>query len=178
MKEPTSSTRPVLAKGEKDVHIIFVPDDAVPCVSHANPTTAELQQVATHIGKPELTDVIVFAGQPWHFAGDALRKHPDVHKRFPLTILKLYRRTGDRAVWWSEHELTITGIDKEEPKHDNTAIYPFSQKPETRVEIVMDKTIWVARSTVPVDTAYGQEYKITFVMDGKKIDPNMDCIGN
>ena len=36
----------------------------------------------------------------------------------------------------------------------------------------------VARSEVPVETAYGQEYKITFVMDGKTIDPNMDCDHN
>jgi hypothetical protein len=174
----TLSTGPDLDNEERGVHIIFVPDDAVPCLSHADPTAAELQQVATHIGEPQPTDVIVFCGRPWHFAGGALRKHPEVHKLFPMTILKLYRQTHDRAAWWSEREFQITAIEKEDLKHDGTAVYPFSQMPEARAATVANGTIWVARSTVPVDAAYGQEYKITFVMDGKTIDPNMDCVGN
>jgi hypothetical protein len=36
---------------------------------------------------------------PYHFAGDALA---DVHKAFPKTVLKLFRTTKDRAVWWSD----------------------------------------------------------------------------
>lgn len=169
---------PDLVKEERGVHIIFVPDDAVPCQSHADPTPDELKQVASHIGPTQETDVIVFGGRPWHFAGNALRKHPGVHHTFPNTVLKLRRSTRDRAVWWSEKPFTITAIEQEDPKDANRARYPFSQPPETRPQSTFGGTIFVARSTVPVDAAYGQEYKISFQMEGRTIDPNMDCINN
>ncbi len=174
----TLSTGPDLAKEEKGVHIIFVADDAVHAVSAADPTAAEMKQVATHIGKPKATDVIVFGGNPWHFAGGELRKHPEVHRQFPETVLKLFRKTQDRAVWWSEHEFRITGIEKEEPENDGTAAYPFAFAPEARLQPISGQRIWVARSSVPVNDAYGQEYKITFTIEGRTIDPNMECVGN
>jgi hypothetical protein len=99
-----------------------------------------------------------------------------VHKRFPNTVLKLFRTTQDRAVWWSEQEFKITTIEKENPKRDGTAPYPFEVEPQSTRQMITGQAIWVARSAVPRDTAYGQEYKITFEMGGKTIDPNMDCI--
>jgi hypothetical protein len=171
------SRGPALEPNQKGVHIIFVPLDTVTCVSPSHPTDAELAQVALHIGQPTETDVIVFAGQPWHFAEGKLRKHPEVHKLFRDTILTLYKSKRDTAVWWSEKEFMITGIDKEDPKKNFTADYPFGAKPDAERKTIDGKPVWVAKSTVPVDTAYGQEYKITFEMGGQRIDPNMDCNG-
>jgi hypothetical protein len=154
---------------------MLVRDEAVACVSHAHPTASELHQVATRIGKtPAMTDVVVFGGRPFHFAGGKLRDHPQVHRDFPGTILVLYKSRRNTAVWWSEEQFTITRIEKEHPQNAGTADYPFDETPVTMPE----GDLWVARSKVPKDTAYGQQYKITFTMGGRTIDPNMDCDGN
>ena len=106
------------------------------------PTAEQLAEASNYIGSPEQTDVIVFAGRPWHFAGDKLQKHPEVHDLFPdTTILTL--SDGEKAVWWSELEFAITSIDQElHPHHSLTAPapppgpapYPFTFKPMTRTE--------------------------------------------
>jgi hypothetical protein len=167
---------PDLAADERGVHIIFVPDDVVPCGSPSNPTENELKEVAKHIGKPAPTDVIVFGGNPLHFAGEKLKKHPNVHKTNPETVLKLYRSTHDRAVWWSEKDFQINKFEQETPGDDKKAKEPFDQIPPTERQNSLGGAIFVARSGVPVSQAYGQEYKMTFKMDGRTIDPNMDCV--
>jgi hypothetical protein len=174
----TLSTGPDLAAEERGVHIIFVPDDLVSCGSPGNPTDDELKQVAQHIGYPAPTDVIVFGGRPWHFAQGLLKKHPEVHTSNPETVLKLDRRTHDRAVWWSENQFTITRIEQEHPQNVKLAPSPFAESPVTRSQSDTTGLLWVARSPLPMNNAYGQEYKITFEMEGKTIDPNMDCVNN
>lgn len=179
------SVGPALGPGEKGVHIIYVPVDVI--VREMNldglgggPVGAvTLAQVAKHIGKPAMTDVIVFAGKPWHFAGGALREHPKVHEDYPETVLKLFRKRKEKAVWWSEHAFEIFKIVPHPPKRDGAADYPFSDKPTTVTEVASDhKTIFIARSTIPIQDADDQEYKIAFHMEGENIDPNMYCDGN
>jgi hypothetical protein len=173
------SAGPVLAAEERGVHIIFVPDGAVSCGSPGNPTDDELTKVAELVGFPAPTDIIVFCGQSYHFAGEKLKKHPGVHGTNPETVLKLDRRTHDRAVWWSETQFTITGIAQEHPQNSRLAPSPFAGSPVTTRE--PDSTtgpLWVARSPLPTNNAYGQEYKITFQMEGRTIDPNMECGNN
>jgi hypothetical protein len=185
---PNLSRGPRLA--ERGVHIIFVPDGVggVEPGSEALPTEDQLTEAARYIGHPDLTDVIVFAGRPWHYAEGKLRKHPEVHDDFPHTVLELSVERGERAVWWSEFEFKITKIA--EHPHDGTdtpaavphdpAPPPFDS-PATQAEDDVDKSqakIHVARSTVPDPGAKGFEYKITFIKNGqsKEIDPNMRCI--
>jgi len=173
----TLATGPDLAAEERGVHIIFVPDDAVPCGSPGNPTEQELKLVAQHVGFPAPTDIIVFCGLPWHFADGKLKKHPDVHATNPETVLRLDRRTHDRAVWWSEKNFEIKKFEQETPD-TSKAKEPFDHIPSTRPQDSVGASIFVARSEVPRDDAYGQEYKITFKMNGITIDPNMECDGH
>jgi hypothetical protein len=170
------------------VHIIRVPNDvAVGQVKGGHVTKDGQAQVAKHVGKPKQRDVIVYAGLPWHMAENELQPHPEVHARFPDSILKLHRAKPhgpESAVWWSEHEFTITTIADEDvhdasdahPPHTSfvdAVPYPFGEKPRTHREAAMDGTrIFVARSSVPV--AAGR-YKICFMMEGEQIDPNMHC---
>ena len=162
---------PLDKERERGVHIIFVARDR--SIQQA-PSRNELDIVAKNVGQANKTDVVVFAGKPWHLVNGKLRKHPEVHHDFPDTVLHL--RTGiDSAVWWSETAFQITGIVQETP-NALTAGYPFSEKPLAKQDMVDGEKLWVARSTVPVPTAFGQEYKITFDMAGEAIDPNMDCI--
>jgi hypothetical protein len=172
----TLSAGPVLAAEERGVHIIFVPDNAVPCGSPGNPTENELKEVAKFIGFPAPTDIIVFGGKPYHFADGKLKKHPDVHATNPETVLRLDRRTHDRAVWWSETRFTITRIEQEQPPNDRFAPSPFAAAPVTSETDTIG--LYVARSPLPTNNAYGQEYKITFEMEGRTIDPNMECGNN
>jgi len=174
----TLSAGPVLAAEERGVHIIFVPDGAVSCGSPGNPTEDELKEVAKLVGFPAPTDIIVFCGNPFHFAGGKLKKHPEVHTSNPETVLKLDRRTHDRAVWWSETQFTITRIDQEHPQDSRLAPSPFAAPPVTTREPDTTGPLWVARSPLPTNNAYGQEYKITFQMAGSTIDPNMECGNN
>ncbi len=92
-------------------------------------------------------------------------------------MLKLERRTHDRAVWWSETPFKITKIEKEKenPQNIRLAEFPFLQDPVTTSQA---GELFVAKSGVLRDDAYGQEYKITFTMNGSTIDPNMDCVNN
>ena len=182
------SRGPVLAAGDKGVHIIFIPDGIGSGDPGADglPTAPQLAEAASCIGTPKKTDVIVFAGRPWHLAGGLLLPHPQVHALVPETVLDLFIDRGEKAVWWSEGEFNITEIEEEAHNHDPAAAPGPAQQPapppfdipvtqlETDVE-GLAPMIHVARSTVPVEGARGHEYKITFVRNGVPIDPNMRC---
>jgi hypothetical protein len=184
---PDLSIGPELDPGEAGVHIIFVPDEVVLAemglrAFGAGPAAAAtLKHAAKHIGTTITTDIVVFAGQPFHFAKGELHTHPQVHKDHPETILKVYRRRKERVVWWSERPFDIFKIEPETPSADHVRDrdYPFSVKPETITGLASDgKAIFLARSTVPLPLADDREFKIFFRMEGREIDPNMYCDGN
>jgi hypothetical protein len=169
---------------EVGVHIIFLPlDVALGEVDGTHVTTVGLLMAAKHIGVTRPRDIIVFAGQPWHFAQGALHPHPLVHTLFPETVLELHRsgpKGPEQAVWWSERHFTITTIADEAAYHQSTGAaadavpYPFEVKPVTVPANGLDgKPIFMARSTVPLVTG---RYKISFFMEGQLIDPNMHCL--
>ena len=189
------SRGPVLQPGvEQGVHIIFHPAEVeVDPGPDVLPTEGELEAAAAAIGNAEPTDVIVYRGKPWHMVGHKLLKHPEVHVNHDETVLKL-RVEKQKAVWWSEHDFTITRIElHHDTKHPAPAppaaqassapvaaappAKPFPE-PETRIEGSADLTaeLHVARSTVPVRLSKTHEYKITFTRNQRKIDPNMRCI--
>jgi hypothetical protein len=106
---------------------------------------------------------------------DRLEKHPEVHVKYPQTILTLL--VGhQKGVWWSEQHFDITGIGP----HDAAVAAPVPfPTPPTRLESDVDSLapqIHVARSAAPVPEAKQHEYKITFRGNGRTIDPNMKCI--
>ena len=165
---------PVLSDSELGVHIIYMP---VECgVPQAFPT-----------------DIVVFAGKPWHMAGlpghqREPREHPQVHIDFPDTILVISIQPPQSAVWWSEVPFTITSIKPSALDHKNrwypeaktkAPDNPFAPNgpaiPETRTERVNGRDLYVARSAVPVADSNGHMYKIEFTMGGKSIDPDMYC---
>jgi hypothetical protein len=173
---------------DQGVHIIFVPTDVAGGLDGERITPAGQAALRPYIGNPAITDVIVYACRPWHFAGNELQPHPEVHTRFPRTILEVHRdgpAGPERAVWWSEHDFRITIIEdeavhesREASKTTTPAVdaypYPFEQKPMTRPEEALDhRQIFVARSTVPVTAG---RYKISFEIEGQSIDPNMHCL--
>lgn len=179
------SIGPDLGPGEAGVHIIFVRDEVVLAETHLSTfgqgpvAAATLKQAATHIGPTIATDIVVLAGQPFHFAKGELHPHPRVHIDHPETILKLYRRRKERAVWWSERPFEIFDIVPEAGADNVGAPYPFSARLETVSQMAIDnKTIFVARSTIPIAAADDHEYKISFRIEGREIDPNMYCEGN
>ena len=168
------STGPELATNDLGVHIIYVPD-----IGNRTPATfEELELVASMIGlEPKFTDIVVFEGQPWHYAFGHLRKHPEVHHEFPQTRLTLFRKVNHKAVWWSETRFDIVGIGRHEPVRAGAALRPFDP-PKTGVERAKDgRDIYVARSAVPNPDADYQEYKISFTIQGETIDPNTYCDG-
>jgi hypothetical protein len=177
----TPATGPEQREGDVPVHIIFVPLAAVStAVIDGYVSTVTLKEVAKHIGAAAPHDIVVFAGQPFHFAQGELRAHPKVHHDCPETVVKLYRKRGERAVWWSERPFAITHITQEEPKNIDKAETPFGL-PKTEPEKgIASGGIFVARSAVPDARADNQEYKITFTIEGESqpVDPNMYCDGN
>ena len=181
---------PKLEDSELGVHIIYVPDWCGG--EHAG--AAALSQIASQIGNPEPTDIVVYKGQPLHSAGlpghkKEPREHPKVHIDFPATILVISIEPPQSAVWWSEENFTITSIKPSGlthqhkhscyPEADTIApTYPFADDPPappTRIETVNGRDLYVARSTVPVPASAGHMYKIEFSIAGKKIDPDMYC---
>jgi hypothetical protein len=205
MEEHTSSVSgsrsktagPPPKQGEKAVHIIHVPVEQIESELHVTGlargpvTPATLSQVAKHIGQPEPTDIIVFAKQPWHFAGPngqpkALRSHPQVHHDFPETVLVLGK--NDQAVWWSEEPFQVTKVVPSDhppnsarfPEADNGApLYPFNGPDPlvTRIEPHSNGNLFVARSGVPKADAAKHMYKVSFMIDNEPIDPDAYCSG-
>ena len=168
----TLSSGPVLRPGiDKAVHIIFVPPE-VEAPSEA--TEDERLSVAAAVGPVQVTDVIVFRGRPWHVVNGRLEEHPEVHTKFPNTILDISVDRREQAVWWSEQPFKITGITSH---HGGAAPDPF-EKPLTGPERPVGEAaedIHVARSSASSALAKDHEYKISFERDGRIIDPNMRC---
>jgi hypothetical protein len=179
---------------EKGVHIIFHPAEVETDPGpHVLPSPQELKQAAFAIGNAKPTDVIVFRGKPWHMIDHELLKHPEVHVAHPETVLELHVGR-EKAVWWSEHDFTITRIELHAdaaeaaaaptaapPPAASDATAPPSKpfpEPETRIESSADLAaeLHVARSTVPIPESKTYEYKITFTRNQRRIDPNMRCI--
>jgi hypothetical protein len=187
---------PELSDEELGVHIIFVPADCVAGPAHGQSAsagglgTATVAQVSDLVQQAWPTDIVVFAGQPFHVASlpghkKLLREHPQVHQTFPQTVLVISIKDQQRAVWWSETNFTITKI--EPSHHANNPFFreadtiaprsPFASPdpPPTRIENVSGRDLYVARSTVPVAAAAFHMYKIEFTMEGQEIDPDMYC---
>jgi len=181
------SRGPVLEEGvDQGVHIIFLPPeveaDPGPTVL---PSQAELDAAALSVPNARPTDIVVFRGKPWHKVHGRLEKHPEVHVRFPETILEL-RVQEQKAVWWSEHDFRITRIEPHTPAAAaKSASYkeappekPFPEPP-TNLESDVDglaARIHVARSQTPIPEARSFEYKINFTRSGRTVDPNMRCL--
>lgn len=177
------SAGPKPMPGDKLVRIIFVPlEVASGGISGGGQVSlVGLQQIAAHVGTISSTDIVVFAGKPFHYAKGALHGHETAHHDHPETLLKLHRLRKERAVWWSQRSFAITTIRPEEPVKAGAAPYPFETKPLTEAAIATDaQKIFVARSSIPLPTADDQEYKIAFTIEGESepIDPNMYCDPN
>lgn len=175
--EMTLSTGPALAKQEQGVHIIFVPPEVQPDPGpDVYPSEEELDAVSAAIGDVAVTDVIVFAGKPWHKVQGRLRKHPEVHTEFQQTVLKLLIERRETAVWWSEHRFEITEIALHDHAAGGSAPTELP-RPSTADDYDASGTpIHVAKSSVPPEESRNHEYKVTFTRDNHKIDPNMKCI--
>jgi hypothetical protein len=178
MVEANLSRGPKLEPGvDKGVHIIFVPPEvAADPGPDVPPSQKQLDLVAISVPNAKETDVIVFAGKPWHLVNHKLEKHPEVHTKYRQTVLELHVER-EKAVWWSEDYFEITDIG---PHHDTAVAVPEPfPLPTTTSEKDIDgraKPIHVARSKEPDAKARGHEYKITFEWNRRKIDPNMRCI--
>jgi hypothetical protein len=169
------SAGPRSRPGDVDVHILYVPPSVIAAegCSGDDVSAIALQSVAKHVGTPRPHDIIVFAGQPFHFVNGALHDHASAHRGYRETVLQLHRRREERAVWWSERPFAITRIDPELPMKPGAADAPFAT-PKTETD---DQGIYFARSDVPAEEADDQMYKITFTIEGepKPIDPHMYC---
>lgn len=165
------------------VHLILVPlDVAVGEVIDGTVTAAGLGLVAQHVGLAAPTDVVVFAGRPWHAVNGELMGHPEVHQNAPETVLQLSIGRQQNAVWWSEDRFDITGVEFAHhgapgaSASSSVEAFPFRAPLATRVEKDLNgRDIFVARSTVPLPESVDKTYKITFTMDGEVIDPDMHC---
>src|SRR3954465_14210139 len=176
---------PTLSDTELGVHIMYVTVESVlgPAQAASLGTgavgAATLSQVGAQVGQALPTDIVVFAGQPYHMAGLPGHKrephvHPKVHDDFPETILVISISKAQTAVWWRETRFDITSIKPSTHPHANgcypqadsaPAPYPFAAVPPlptTREERVNGRTLYVARSTVPISSASRHMYKIEF----------------
>jgi hypothetical protein len=179
---------------EKHVRIIYVSVATVlgemhrPALGDGPVGTATLAQVAKHIGAAAPTDIVVFAKQPWHYAGRGsdtqLRAHPQVHHDFPETILVI--KPDEEAVWTSDRSFQITGVrPSADPSHSSAAFpeatgtfpdWAFTNDPISCREETPGR--WVARSGVPKVGAHKHMYKIRFTIENDDIDPDVYCGGS
>jgi len=166
------------------VHLIFVPDSKVthtPVFDTNGNITDDAERgirafAQTAAGALKKTDVVVFMGSAWQFAGARrLIQHPQVHTVDRDTVLRLKRGNAERVVWWSELPFTITGVHNDDatlPVQD-----PFGSLPvATPEDDGSGTTVYVARASVHTSTANGQRFKISFTIGGQHIDPDMDCM--
>lgn len=168
---------------DKFVHLIFVrtdvtdvkkafdKDDELTDAAHKD-VMKEARKSLPLLSNPAMTDVVVFAGRPWHFAKSKLHKHPHVHGAFKGTVLVVSRQKAERAVWWSETDFHVTGVANQ--RADGVQD-PFPLPETTQETDGSGQTIYVARATVHRPDVDRNRFKITFTMNAEKIDPDMDC---
>ncbi|MBI3493042.1 MAG: hypothetical protein HY047_14870 [Acidobacteria bacterium] len=171
---------PKIASPEKGVHIIRIPrtlGTGEPTGSHPTPAARQAAEKLLAQVKPGPTDIVVWARQPWHVVNGDLKDHPQVHADFPQTILTLSVKEKEKAVWWSEAFFEIVGIDYSHhaKRISGAPKNPFTSDFVTQLEVSGGEEFYVVRSTSPVDTAVGQQYKISFKMGVDAIDPDMSC---
>jgi hypothetical protein len=169
---------------DKFVHIILLPNDVTDIgfafdpkgelTNHAHDDVMrEARRFLQGQPNPAPTDVVVFSGRPWHFAGGRLRKHShDMHHKYKDTVLKLSRRRAQRAVWWSEKRFDITAIAN---TRSDGVQDPFPMPATVEESDSGGNTIYVARAMVHRAEADDNRYKISFQIGGQAIDPDMDC---
>ncbi len=165
------------------VHIVLI-EEPISICDDGTPTAIGLAMVHKHIGGHDAlspTDVVVFNGRPWHMVCGIPKHHPEVHVTSPETVLRLSRKAGERASWWSERPFTIDTIALAHGHgHEHGGApppYPFAER-SLRTAQTLDRhgrAIFIARSVVPVEGAVGHTYKVTFTIGGQAIDPDMFC---
>jgi hypothetical protein len=173
-----------VATQDRYVHIILLPNDVTDIRSAfdrkrelKNRAHGDVMREARRFlqghPNPAPTDVVVFAGRPWHFANRRLRRHSRaMHHKYKRTVLKVSRTKAERAVWWCEMPFRITGIVN---TREGPVRHPFPI-PATVEESDRDgNPIYVARAMVHPATADGKRFKISFRIEGQTIDPDMDC---
>jgi len=176
------SAGPKRQANDVPVHIIKLVEDP-PQPGPPGGLPPGLGEAARHVGKPAVTDVIVFAHRPWHCVNGQLMPHPEVHTTHPETVLKVSLGKKERAVWWSEQAFTITSIH---PSHHGAGAgaaapaptYPFDGPPppyaaQPEMDAAGQKTIFLVRANPIVAAAVGHIFKITFNI-GEDIDPDME----
>jgi hypothetical protein len=188
----TRSAGPAAQANVKRVHITLI--DATAALDKIR---GELVQAEAD-DRPAPTDIFVVGRQPFHYVdeprelGGQFLAHPQVHLDFTQTILQL---TVEResALWWSETEFHIDeriALADDHPHADlnppgadppatPAAVYPFPE-PVTSEAIKDDNghvLFWQARSTEPKASARGHYYKISFIIGGQTVDPDMFCGG-
>src|SRR5215471_16412386 len=113
---------PTLRATELAVHIRFVPKSKAKGLAAA----AALLRRGPRQPEPEPTDICVYNGKPWHYAGlpghtKELQAHPKVHKEYRNTVLVVIRKKRQSVVWWSETAFSDVTIAPS--KHPNR-FYP------------------------------------------------------
>ena len=178
---------PILDDTELGVHIINVPE----WCGQGKTGPAEMSQVATYIGRPEPTDIVVYKRKPWHSAGLPGHKkqplaHPKVHDDYRETVLVISRNKEHKVVWWSEtpfSDVTIAPSGKKEghsnrfyPEADSTPPdNPFQTPLQVCLESCNGRDLYVVRSSIPKASADNHMFKISFTIDGYPIDPDAYC---
>jgi hypothetical protein len=177
---------PTLDDAELGVHIIYAPESC----GGGQTGAAALSQVASQIGKPDPTDIVVYDRQPWHSAGlpghkKQLWAHPKVHEDFRETVLVISRSKLHKVVWWSETPISdFTIAPSGQPGHAHEfypeadsipPASPFERPLEVCVESCNGRDLYVVRSSVPKASADHHMFKISFTMDGYPIDPDAYC---
>ena len=183
-------------KAEKHVQILRL--SAVGLAKGAAGADEIELKTGTEADLPQVNDIVVLDHKPWHYAGNRLRRHPQVHTAYPETILYVVRARNESAVWWSTEPFKITNIVAHSSReaggaqslvsHDQSPAkgaptdwphYPFTEALTTVIEDDERRTtkLYVVRSTVPVEEADDKTFKITFTMEGEPepIDPDMHC---
>jgi len=195
MRQSASASRdrdpggPTLRANELAVHIRFEGKSKSKRSAGAAARAKVAQSLANAVNgpEPEPSDVIVYDGKPWHYAGlpgqsKRLLPHPRVHQEFRNTVLVVVGEKKQSVVWWSETAFSNVKIapsthpNRFFPEAD-TAVprSPFGNPLKIRKENRGGRLLHVVRSTVPIKGALGHMYKIEFRMGGRRIDPDMYC---
>jgi hypothetical protein len=123
-------------------------------------------------GKYQPVDILVDANpknnDPSHCVMGAVLDHASAHK-YDATILKLSFKARDSVLWYSDAEFQIVAIEPHEDKEPGLApknpfMKPILKIPSTSLE------------SGPIqEAAVNHRYKITFMVNGRTIDPDLWC---